>query len=122
MTFTLSGRPLLSIVTPSYNQGVFIEETIRSVVEQDYPNLEYLVMDGGSTDGTVEILRDWELRLVGKSFTWVSERDKGQTDAINKGFARARGEILAWINSDDTYQPGAFAEVVAFLQANQSGG
>jgi glycosyltransferase involved in cell wall biosynthesis len=106
-------QPLVSIITPSYNQAGFLEETMRSVLEQDYPHIEYIVIDGGLTDGSVEILRRYEQKLA----YWVSEPDKGQTEAINKGFARARGEILAWINSDDTYQPGAISAAVRELQA-----
>jgi glycosyltransferase involved in cell wall biosynthesis len=115
---TTAGLPKVSIVTPSYNQGRYLETTIRSVLEQDYPNIEYLVMDGGSTDESVEILRAYQDRLVG----WVSEKDKGQTDAINKGFARATGDILAWINSDDTYEPGAVREAVEYLQSHPEAG
>jgi glycosyltransferase involved in cell wall biosynthesis len=105
--------PLVSIITPSYNQGKFIEETIRSVLSQDYPNIEYIVVDGGSTDNTLEILKKYEGRL-----RWISEKDRGQSDAINKGFGMAKGEILAWLNSDDTYLPGAITKVVDFLDAH----
>lgn len=110
--------PLVSIVTPSYNQAHFIEETIQSVLGQTYPNLEYIIVDGGSTDGSREIIERYADRLA----WWVSERDQGQTDALNKGFARSRGEILAWLNSDDTYLPNAVAEAVEFLQSHPEAG
>jgi len=103
--------PKVSIITPSYNQGVFIEETIRSVLLQGYPNLEYIVIDGGSTDETLDILRQYESWVK-----WISEPDKGQADAINKGLQIAQGEILAYLNSDDLYSMGAIHQVVNYLQ------
>lgn len=94
--------PKISIVTPSYNQGEFLEETILSVIGQGYPNLEYFIIDGGSTDNSVEIIKKYEQHLT----YWQSQKDKGQTDAINIGFAKASGDILGFLNSDDMYMPG----------------
>ncbi len=107
--------PKISILTPSYNQGQFIEETIRSVLLQGYPNLEYIVVDGESTDQTVDILKKYDPWID----DWISEPDEGQSDAINKGFAKATGRIFAWINSDDYYAPGAlFTMAEAFMAAD----
>jgi glycosyltransferase involved in cell wall biosynthesis len=95
--------PTFTIITPSYNQGDFLEETIRSVLDQGYPNLEYAIVDGGSTDNSVEIIKKYADRLA----WWVSEKDRGQSHAINKGFARTSGQVMGFINSDDTLKPGA---------------
>jgi glycosyltransferase involved in cell wall biosynthesis len=120
--------PTVSIVTPSFNQGVFIEETIASVLSQqgDF-YLDYIIMDGGSTDDSVEIIKkydrllregSWPVACRGIAYRWTSGKDAGQADAINKGFAIAAGEILGWLNSDDTYLPGAVATAVDYFAAH----
>ncbi|MDH5610392.1 MAG: glycosyltransferase [Cyclobacteriaceae bacterium] len=103
--------PKISIVTPTFNQGDFIEETICSVLDQNYPNLDYVIIDGGSTDQTVETIRKYEKHLT----YWVSEPDKGQSDAINKGFEKCTGDIFNWLNSDDLLMPGALNEVATWF-------
>jgi glycosyltransferase involved in cell wall biosynthesis len=117
---TVDGQewPRITVVTPSFNQGQFIEETIRSVLLQRYPNLEYIVMDGGSTDNTLTIIQRYRPWLSDV----VSEPDKGQSDAINKGWRRSTGKILAWLNSDDVYEPNALFRVAASWLANPSAG
>jgi glycosyltransferase involved in cell wall biosynthesis len=103
----------LTIVTPSYNQAPYIERTIASVLDQGYPDLEYIVMDGGSTDGTLEILKKYSGQLI-----WRSEKDGGQSDAINKGLRMASGDVVAFLNSDDTYEAGALRTVEAYFVEN----
>ena len=111
-----SGLPRVTIVTPSLNQAAYLEETIRSVASQDYPNLEHWIIDGGSTDGSLDIIRRWAGRR--KSIRWVSEKDRGQSEAINKGFRRSSGEIVTWLNSDDAYAPGAVRRAAEFLASH----
>ena len=105
---------LVSIITPSYNQARYLEQTIRSVLGQDHPRIEYIVMDGASNDGSVEIIKEYADRLA----YWESVEDNGQADAINKGFARASGEIVAWLNSDDYYLPGTISAAVKVFEEN----
>jgi glycosyltransferase involved in cell wall biosynthesis len=118
----MTNLPLVSIITPSFNQAAYLEETINSVLSQDYlqkgGQVEYILVDGGSTDGSLEIIQ----RYAGRLAWWVSEPDGGQTDALNKGFAHAHGQILAWLNSDDTYLPNAVSEAVATLQNHPESG
>jgi glycosyltransferase involved in cell wall biosynthesis len=104
----------ISIITPSFNQGKYIEQTINSVLSQNYQNLEYIVVDGGSTDETLSILQKYEGKLK-----WISEKDKGQSDAINKGLQMTTGDVVAWLNSDDYYLPGTFERVVEVFEKNK---
>jgi glycosyltransferase involved in cell wall biosynthesis len=103
--------PKISIITPSFNQSQYLEKTIQSVVDQNYPNLEYIIMDGGSTDGSVDIIKKYTNIIT----HWESNPDKGQADAIFRGFEQTTGDIIAWINSDDYYLDGAFASVGEFF-------
>ena len=113
MTTKSEEFPLISIITPSFNQGQYIRDTIESVLHQNYPNLEYIIIDGGSTDNTLSVLKEYEEHL-----TWISEPDNGQTDAINKGIRMAHGDIIAYLNSDDTYEPDALSKVVQLFSQN----
>lgn len=137
-------QPLVSIVTPSYNQAQYLEQTLRSVLEQEYQRIEYIVIDGASTDGSVDVIKKYDrrggvtppnnvtsgnegertspLQSNHKINYWVSEKDNGQAEAINKGLARATGDIVAWLNSDDFYFPGAIASVVKVFEAHPQAG
>jgi len=106
--------PKISIITPSYNQGHYIEQTILSVIGQGYPNLEYIIIDGGSTDNTVEIIKKYADKIT----YWVSEPDKGQSDALNKGLQKCTGEIFNWINSDDYFEEGSFFKIAQYFTEN----
>jgi glycosyltransferase involved in cell wall biosynthesis len=120
-SFDVSGDfiwPRISIVTPSFNQGAYIEKTIRSVLLQGYPNIEYIIMDGGSTDDTLRIIRKYEHWLT----FWVSEKDNGQSAAINKGFTKATGTIFGWLNSDDFFMPGALRNIAHYAAQNPHAG
>jgi len=108
----------VSVITPSYNQAPFLEATIRSVLEQDYPHIEYIICDGGSTDGSVDIIRQYAHRLA----YWCSEKDGGQSEAINKGMARASGEIVGWLNSDDVYMKNGISTIIRGFEAYSHAG
>jgi glycosyltransferase involved in cell wall biosynthesis len=105
---------LVSIITPSYNQAKYLEQTIQSVLNQDYKKIEYIVIDGGSNDGSIDIIKKYQDKFA----YWISEKDNGQADAINKGFAKANGEVIAWLNSDDYYLPNTISQVVKTFEEN----
>lgn len=113
MTIAMS-LPKISLITPSYNQGQYLEDTLKSVLDQNYPNLEYIVIDGGSQDHSVDIIEKYSSQLT----YWISEPDQGQTDALQKGFSKATGDILGWLCSDDILQPNTLSEVAQFFGEN----
>lgn len=108
-------KPLITIITPSYNQVNYLDQAVKSVLNQDYPNKEYIIVDGGSNDGSVNIIKKYEDQLA----WWVSEKDKGQADAFNKGLQHANGKYIGWLNSDDLYLPQAITEAIELLEKNQ---
>ena len=110
------GVPKISIVMPSYNQVSFIERSILSILNQDYPNYELIIIDGGSTDGTVDLIKKYQKYV----FYFISEKDRGQSDALNKGFSRATGDVFCWMNSDDIFMPGAFNSVASYFKRGRS--
>ena len=114
----MNNTPLISVVTPSFNQGSFIGDALESVRLQNYKNHEHLVIDGMSTDGTVDLLRDHATNNRRDNMLWISERDGGQSEALNKGFRRAKGEIIGWLNSDDRYRAGCFEHIVQAFEDN----
>ncbi|MDP2966076.1 MAG: glycosyltransferase family 2 protein [Pelolinea sp.] len=114
----MENQPLVTIITPSFNQAKFLSATYKSVISQSYPNIEYFIVDGGSTDGSVELIREWATSAKNRLNWWVSEKDNGQAEAINKGFSRSNGEIVAWLNSDDLYMKGAVEKAVNAFQTN----
>jgi glycosyltransferase involved in cell wall biosynthesis len=113
LSYKLARNPVLSVVTPAYNQAVFLRDTIESVLAQDYPHIEYRVIDDGSTDQTAKVVSEYEGRLL-----WETQANRGQTPTINKGWSLARGDVLAWLNSDDTFLPGAISTAMRFLEKN----
>lgn len=113
----MSAFPKISVITPSYNQGEFLEQTIVSVLNQNYPNLEYIIIDGGSTDNSVSIIKKYQDQLT----YWVSEKDNGQSDALNKGFTKATGDILCWLNSDDYFLPNTLKTICEFNWTKDTG-
>ena len=115
----MSTLPKITIVTPSFNQGAYIEEALLSVKQQDYPNLEHIVVDGGSTDQTLDVLSKYGNHAEWQHLRWISERDKGQSDALNKGFRMATGDVIGWLNSDDRYRSGAFTTVADALRGHR---
>jgi glycosyltransferase involved in cell wall biosynthesis len=114
----MDNQPLVTIITPSFNQAKYLSAAYHSVVTQSYPDIEYFIVDGGSTDGSVDLIRNWAEQKNSCLKWWVSEKDKGQADAINKGFSKATGKIIAWLNSDDLYMRGAIEKAVEIFNAN----